>query len=219
MVGVVHVSRNAEVLESRLEKNKDISSLEITQRNLDGLSPLDATERLRLEGPNELVSPLNRSLHDIALEVLREPMFLLLIAGGAIYLLLGDIHEALVLLSSVSVILIITIYQERRTERALAALRDLASPRALVIRNGERIRIPGREVVRGDVLVIQEGDRVPADAVLWTVSDLRADESLLTGESVPVDKVAWDGVVKSVWLAVRISHLYFRERWWCEAMG
>lgn len=152
MVGVVHVSRNAEVLESRLEKNKDISSLEITQRNLDGLSPLDATERLRLEGPNELVSPLNRSLRDIALEVLREPMFLLLIAGGAIYLLLGDVQEALVLLSSVSVILIITIYQERRTERALAALRDLASPRALVIRNGERIRIPGREVVRGDVL-------------------------------------------------------------------
>ena len=194
MVGVVHVSRNAEVLESRLEKNKDISSLEITQRNLDGLSPLDATERLRLEGPNELVSPLNRSLRDIALEVLREPMFLLLIAGGAIYLLLGDVQEALVLLSSVSVILIITIYQERRTERALAALRDLASPRALVIRNGECIRIPGREVVRGDVLVIQEGDRVPADAVLWTVSDLRADESLLTGESVPVDKVAWDGV-------------------------
>ncbi|MBI2799816.1 MAG: cation-translocating P-type ATPase [Gammaproteobacteria bacterium] len=168
--------------------------MERTQRNLDGLSHADATERLQREGSNELVSPLNRSLRDIALEVLREPMFLLLGAGGAIYLLLGNVHEALVLLSSVFVILTITIYQERRTERALEALRDLASPRALVIRNGERIRISGREVVRGDVLVIQEGDRVPADAVLWTVSDLRADESLLTGESVPVNKIAWDGL-------------------------
>jgi len=168
--------------------------VESVRRNSNGLTHVEATERLRLEGPNELASSLNRGLRDIALEVLREPMFLLLIAGGAIYLVLGDVHEALVLLSSVFVILIITIYQERRTERALEALRDMASPRALVVRNGERIRIPGREVVRGDVLVVQEGDRVPADAVLWTVSDLRVDESLLTGESVPVNKAAWDGV-------------------------
>ena len=168
--------------------------MDIAQRNLNGLSHFDASERLRLEGPNELASSLTRSLREIAFEVLKEPMFLLLLAGGAIYLLLGDVHEALVLLFSVFVMLAITIYQARRTERALEALRDLASPRALVIRNGERIRIAGREVVRGDVLVVQEGDRVPADAVLWTVSDLRVDEALLTGESVPVNKATWDGV-------------------------
>jgi P-type Ca2+ transporter type 2C len=169
------------------------SNLDPTQRNVDGLSRLEASERLRNEGPNELASALTRSLRDIALEVVKEPMFLLLIAGGAIYLLLGDVHEALVLVFSVFVILAITIYQERKTERALEALRDLSSPRALVIRDGERIRIAGREVVRGDVLVVQEGDRVPADAVLWTVSDLSVDEALLTGESVPVSKVTWDG--------------------------
>lgn len=158
-----------------------------------GLSSAEAAARLASEGYNELRQAGNRSLLTIAWEVVREPMFLLLIVGGAIYLILGDVHEALVLLSSVLVILVITIFQARRTERALTALRDLSSPRALVVRDGERRRIPGREVVRGDLLVLEEGDRVPADAVLWEVSDLRVDESLLTGESVAVDKSPWDG--------------------------
>jgi P-type Ca2+ transporter type 2C len=158
-----------------------------------GLTHQEARDRLQAEGPTELAVSQSRTLRDICLDVLREPMFMLLIAGGAVYLMLGDIHEALVLLLSVVVILVITIFQERRTERALEALRDLSSPRALVIRNGERLRIPGKEVVRGDVLVLQEGDRVPADALLWELSDLRLDESLLTGESVPVSKISWDG--------------------------
>ena len=130
----------------------------------------------------------------IALEVAREPMFLLLVAAGTIYLMLGDVNEALILLASVVVIVLITIYQERKTERALEALRDLSSPRALVIRDGKRSRIPGREVARGDLLIIEEGDRVPADAVLLDCHDFKTDESLLTGESVPVTKVPWDGV-------------------------
>jgi Ca2+-transporting ATPase len=125
---------------------------------------------------------------------MREPMFLLLVAAGAIYLALGDVNEALVLLASVFVIIGITVYQERKTERALEALRDLSSPRALVIREGRRNRIAGREVVRGDILVLEEGDRVPADAVLLDCHDLKTDESLLTGESVTVTKLPWDGV-------------------------
>lgn len=159
-----------------------------------GLSRAEAQARLRLEGFNELPSSRPRNLRTIALGAVREPMFMLLIAAGGIYLFLGDVHEALVLLASVLVIIAITIYQERKTERALEALRDLASPRALVIRDGERERIPGREVVRGDVMILEEGDRVSADAVLWHVSDLRVDESLLTGESVPVNKANWDGI-------------------------
>jgi Ca2+-transporting ATPase len=82
----------------------------------------------------------------------------------------------------------ITLYQERKTERALEALRDLSSPRALVIRDGHEKRIAGREVVRGDILVVKEGDRVPADAILLSCSNLSVDESLLTGESVSVRK-------------------------------
>src|SRR6185437_13030869 len=84
----------------------------------------------------------------------------------------------------------IEIYQQQKTERALEALRDLASPRALVIRDGQRQRIAGREVVPGDILVLSEGDRVPADATLFSATNLSVDESLLTGESVPVRKRA-----------------------------
>jgi P-type Ca2+ transporter type 2C len=120
-------------------------------------------------------------------------MFLLLIAGGAIYLLLGDIREAAMLLFFVFVVMAITLYQERKTERALEALKDLSSPRALVIRNGGQKRIPGREVVRDDLIVLSEGDRVPADAVLVHCTNLSVDESLLTGESMPVRKTACNG--------------------------
>ena len=100
------------------------------------------------------------------LEVLREPMLALLIAGGVVYLLLGSREEALVLLAFACLSVGITAVQEARTERVLEALRDLTSPRALVIRDGQRLRIAGREVARGDLIVLSEGDRVPADAVL-----------------------------------------------------
>jgi Ca2+-transporting ATPase len=83
------------------------------------------------------------------------------------------------------------VYQEQKTERALEALRNLSSPRALVIREGEQKRIPGREVVTGDMLVLAEGDRVPADGVVLSSNNVSVDESLLTGESVPVRKIPW----------------------------
>ena len=124
----------------------------------------------------------------IALEVVREPMLLLLVGGGTIYLAIGDLYEALILLVSVFVVIGITIYQERKTERALEALRDLSSPRALVVRSGAEKRIAGREVVPGDLVLLHEGDRVPADGVLVECNEFSADESLLTGESLPVSK-------------------------------
>jgi Ca2+-transporting ATPase len=154
------------------------------------LTQQEAASRLAQDGPNELPSAQPRSLLAIAGSVVREPMFLLLIACGAIYLLLGDRGEALMLLAFVFVILAITFAQERKTERALDALRDLSSPRALVIRSGQQERIAGREVVRGDLLVVAEGDRVPADAVLLSGVSVTADESMLSGESVPVRKAA-----------------------------
>ncbi len=160
---------------------------------LRGLTGEEASLRLREDGPNELPSTKKRSLFRIAFDVVREPMFLLLVACGTIYLLLGDLREAGMLLSFVFVVMGITFYQERKTERALEALRDLSSPRALVIRDGERRRIPGRQVVRDDLLVLAEGDRVPADALLLSCTNFTADESLLTGESVPVRKATWDG--------------------------
>lgn len=155
-----------------------------------GLTHAEALERLESDGMNELPASGQRNLFGIALEVIREPMFLLLVAAGAIYLLLGDVSDALMLLGFVCVVMAITIYQENKTERVLEALRDLTSPRALVIRDGREQRIAGREVVRGDLLMLSEGDRVPADAVLISCNHFAVDESLLTGESVAVRKTA-----------------------------
>ncbi|MDD3381483.1 MAG: cation-transporting P-type ATPase, partial [Rugosibacter sp.] len=155
-----------------------------------GLTHDEATARLAAEGYNELPRAGHRTLPRIALEVVREPMFGLLIGSGMIYLILGDLTEALLLLAFASISVVIAIVQESRSERVLEALRDLTSPRALVLRHGEQHRIPGREVVRGDLLLLAEGDRVPADARLIQATDMQVDESLLTGESVPVRKVS-----------------------------
>jgi P-type Ca2+ transporter type 2C len=160
---------------------------------LEGLSAEEASARLASAGPNELSTAKRRTLASSALEVAREPMSLLLLACGVIYAVLGDAQESLMLLGFVLFIMAITLFQEQKTERALEALRDMASPRALVVRDGRRTRIPGRDVVTGDIVVLSEGDRVPADATILQSSHLAVDESLLTGESVPVRKTTWDG--------------------------
>jgi Ca2+-transporting ATPase len=156
-----------------------------------GISQKEAAEKLENEGYNELLSSKPKSIFNIAIGVVKEPMFLLLVACGTLYLILGDVQEGLMLLSFVFVVMGIEFYQEKKTEKALDALKDLASPRALVIRDGQTIRIPGKEVVTGDAVVLQEGDRVPADAIVLENNNLLADESLLTGESVPVRKREW----------------------------
>jgi Ca2+-transporting ATPase len=158
-----------------------------------GLSASEAKVRLESEGFNELPSSKQKNFLSLAVGVIREPMFLLLVACGTLYMVLGDIQEGSMLLSFVFVIMGIEFYQEKKTEKALDALRDLASPRALVIRDGDEKRIPGREVVTGDIVILQEGDRVPADATVLLAINLLADESLLTGESVPVRKMEWNG--------------------------
>lgn len=162
----------------------------MTHTLAQGLSALEARQRLQAQGPNELPRRRRRTLGRIVLEAARDPMSQFLLAGVAIYLLLGDVHEALLLGLFVLVTIGLSVVQQQRTERVLEALRDLASPRALVLRGGERLRIPGREVVRGDLLLIGEGDRVAADGVLRSAHALETDESLLTGESVPVRKTA-----------------------------
>ena len=159
---------------------------------IPGLSEKEAAARLAAEGYNEIPSAKKRSIFNIALNVLKEPMLLLLIASGIIYLVVGDIQEAAMLLAFVFVIIGITLYQERRTERTLEALRDLSSPRALVVRDGIERRIAGREVARGDLIILTEGDRVPADAVVLSAGNLTIDESVLTGESAPVMKSETD---------------------------
>jgi len=115
-------------------------------------------------------------------------MILLLVVTSIVYFLIGDLREALAILASILVVIGISIFQKRRTERTLEALRDLTSPRALVMRVEGTRRIPARDVVPGDVVIFGEGDRIPADAHLVESALLAIDESLLTGESFPVEK-------------------------------
>lgn len=158
--------------------------------NVKGLASKEAEERLIAEGYNELPSEKKRRLFTIIIDILKEPMILLLIACITIYIFTGDLRESLVLLISILFIIAITVYQENKTERALEALKSLASPRALVWRDNNLIQIDGRELVRGDIILLKEGDRVPADGVVVLNKGLNINESLLTGESVPVTKSA-----------------------------
>ena len=163
--------------------------------NTTGLSEEDAAGILKNDGYNELPSQKKQSLFSILLNVLKEPMLLLLLGAGLIYLLLGEVKDALILLIFVFVVVGITFNQQRKTERALDALKSLSSPRALVIRDREQKRIPGKEVVKGDILILREGDRIPADGVVLFCANLLVDESLLTGESLAVRKSESTGLI------------------------
>jgi Ca2+-transporting ATPase len=171
---------------------------EYSIEDLKGISDNEAAIKLVRDGFNELPSQASRNSFDIFLSVIREPMFLLLLACGVVYFSTGEFQEALMLLGFVVVIILITFFQERKTERALESLKNLASPRANVLRNGEKKRIAGREVVCDDMLLLSEGDRIAADCVLVYVVNFGVDESLLTGESVPVRKTATKSIGSSM---------------------
>ena len=168
----------------------------LSDRDANGLPSATAIANLKRDGYNELPSTQSRGILSIAWDSIQDPIFLLLVGGGIIYWILGDLQEALILLGFVVFLTAISLYQEGKTEHALEALRDLSSPRALVIRDGQRKRIAGREVVRDDILMLAEGDRVPADAIVLSCTNLSTDESLLTGESLPVRKIAAVGNVE-----------------------
>lgn len=172
-----------------------------------GLGATDAAARLRRDGPNTLPQPDRRRWPRMLFDVVREPMLLLLVVAAGLYVLVGDARDAALLAVSVLLVIALTLYQELRSERALQALRDLSSPRARVLRDGELQVRPARELVVGDVIALAEGDRVPADARLLGDAALELDESLLTGESLPVARDANDdgaaAIVRAGTLVVR----------------
>lgn len=155
---------------------------------IDGLSDLEVKKRLLKDGYNEIVVEKPKTILNFIVEVVQEPMILLLFVSAGIYLLLGDPREAGILLISVIGVILITIYQQQKTEKSIQALKNLASPTAKVIRDGQELEIPAREVVKGDVIVFAEGDKIPSDAKILSCSNLTVDESILTGESVAVTK-------------------------------
>ena len=153
---------------------------------LHGLSSAAVRLRLAELGRNEVRPADRRTWLTLVGGLVREPMLLLLLLATSIYVVFGDLAEAAALGVSVLVIITITLVQERRTERALDALRELASPRARVLRDDVWCEIDARDLVPGDLVQVGEGDRVAADALLRDGTPLAIDESLLTGESVAV---------------------------------
>jgi P-type Ca2+ transporter type 2C len=153
-----------------------------------GLSASEASQLLIEFGPNSLDEDRRRSGFALIFSVLREPMLLLLLTAGVLSFLLADLTDAILLMATVVIVVGISLYQQQRTNNALAALRDLTAPMARVIRDGTEIRISSHDVVPGDILLLAEGDRVVADSKLISKSSLEFDESLLTGESIPVAK-------------------------------
>ena len=155
---------------------------------IEGLSAAEAAARQRQYGYNELPDKNKKNILKIIYGLATEPMIFLLLATVSIYFILGDKNEAFLLLLSFFGIIAIELYQETKTEKSLEALRNLSSPICDVIRGGKKLTIPGRELVVGDIIILSEGSRVPADAKLISAENLNIDESLLTGESVAVNK-------------------------------
>jgi P-type Ca2+ transporter type 2C len=154
-----------------------------------GLTTAQAATRLAQDGTNEIEQATRRSVWRRLADMLRQPMFALLVTAAVLYMLLGDLTEGMTLSVFVLAVLVLSFYQEGQSEAAIEALRQLTQPQARVLRDGQTQLIPATNVVVGDWLLLSEGDRVAADGRLLTANNLQIDESLLTGESMAVDKV------------------------------
>ena len=143
---------------------------------LKGLNLEEVQESRKLHGFNELESTGRKRIIQLLVEVVKEPMFLLLLFCGLIYFIIGEFTEAIILLFWVLMVVFITFYQYSKAEKALSSLKKLATPKAHVIREGVQVRIPSREVVPGDILIIHQGDRIPADGQTIEASNLSIDE-------------------------------------------
>jgi P-type Ca2+ transporter type 2C len=159
-----------------------------------GLTHAQAQARLLADGPNRLPQAATHSLWRSAWDVAKQPMFLLLIATAGVYAALGSVTDAASLLLSVVCVGAIAVYQQRRTEHVLASLKELSSPRSLVQREGHALRISSQDLVQGDWLLLNEGDRLACDAHVLRTQSLQVDESLISGESVPVLKAVGETV-------------------------
>lgn len=175
---------------------------------LRGLSFEQAKKLLQKYGNNELVPQKKENALKKLLHTLCEPMFLLLIAASVIYFILGEPGDGLIMLLFVAVIIGIDIIQQRKTDKTLAALKSLSAPRSKVIRDSAETTVPSSELVPGDILLLFEGDKIPADGEILSCSDFCVDESSLTGES--------EGVWKNALDEKKESNGYWR-RDWCYA--
>lgn len=155
-----------------------------------GLSQTEATKRLKEYGPNELAEKPRPGFFRMLLSQFNNFLIIILIVAAFVSLGLGEIIDAIAIMAIVVLNAIVGVIQESKAEAALAALKKMAAPNAQVIRDGHQITIPSRELVPGDIVLIEAGNYVPADMRLIESVNLKIDEASLTGESVPVEKVA-----------------------------
>jgi len=171
----------------------------VTDSNIGsgGLTAAEAQALQEQYGKNELSAQKKESFAKKAFHIITEPMFLLLIIAATIYFILGEPADGLIMLLFVVGIISIEIIQEWKTDKTLNALKDLSAPRVNVLRDGEEIQIASADLVPGDIMMIYEGVKIPADGYIVRCNDLCVDESSLTGEAEGVWKVATDGTKKT----------------------
>jgi Ca2+-transporting ATPase len=161
--------------------------------SLQGLSPEEVTRSRAQHGSNQLYVRPKRHLLILLKEVAIEPMFIMLVLACGLYFAIGDRSDAWLMAGAIVFVILIEIVQEFRSEKALSALQQLSQPHAVVIREGKRQEVPVEEIVVGDLIAFSEGQRIPADGILLQHNDLSVDESILTGESLPVNKNISEG--------------------------
>ncbi len=161
------------------------------KERLIGLTSEQASQRLIKYGNNEITQKKKQGFFVKLIKTVCEPMFLLLIAAAIIYFILGEPSDGAVMLVFVVAVIAIDVVQEWKTDKTISALKSLSAPQAVVIRDGAEIKIPSADIVPGDVMLICEGVKIPADGKIIKCSDLYVDESTLTGESDEVAKIPY----------------------------
>ncbi|MGM0831382.1 MAG: HAD-IC family P-type ATPase [Pseudomonadota bacterium] len=179
-------------------------ALEWQSTSVDGLSSTEAQTRLQRYGPNKLQQAQGRPWYRRLLDQLNNILILILLVAAVASFLLGHTIDAAAIVAVVAIIALIGFIQEGKAEQALDSIRNMLSPQANVLRDGKRSTIPAEELVPGDIVLVESGDRVPADLRLIEARRFRTDEAALTGESVPVEKLS-DPVKADTDLAERSS--------------
>jgi Ca2+-transporting ATPase len=155
---------------------------------LQGLSTADVDLRRQQYGKNIFQKGTSHRFFHIAWDVAREPMFILLVIACSLYFILGEISEGVLMLVAMILVAAISLYQEVKSTHALEALKQFTEPTVTVIRNGKHINLIAEELVPGDIMLLEEGMKIPADATILQENDLSINESIITGESLPVYK-------------------------------
>ena len=153
-----------------------------------GLSRMEAEARIQKYGTNQLKEQKKKGVIALFMEQLNDPLIYILMAAIAISLFLKEAGDAAIIAAVIFLNLVVGVIQEDKARKAIEALQQLSSPKALVMRGGEKYEIPSGQLVPGDIVYLEAGRQVPADLRLLTAVNLKIEESALTGESVPVDK-------------------------------